>query len=394
MGSVLSNMLHCINNLNVTRKLKLDQVSEVGARRRWSICHGEELNPVLEEATWVLSRVNDESPQAALARFVSQSQLSLALCHIEADVQQLYGQQVKQPSCDNDAVPSTREAKCRAGNRKKDSNVTSQPRSIVSWKSHWLLIHLCVVLLKRCCTLTDCRRRGSRRGRSFDTVEDKCCGAPNWSRTERSAWTQRGSAGSCGGWPARHSCLSYSLNTHTQTHTGQSHMRHTISLLKQHSADQSLSAQPVNQLAPCLSPPSHPNEKLMRMLNLTHQIQWWSRRWTQDPHVRQCPALGGRIILHTGHVLHFAVKVSFAVCRSPVGPKEEEEASDWTDPLSCGEALVASWRLCALCTVVVTFPGFLLVWIRETIVRIMPVVTVHTCSWLTSPRGKISVMKR
>lgn len=32
-------------------KVKLDHVREAGARRRRDICHGEELNPVLTEAT-------------------------------------------------------------------------------------------------------------------------------------------------------------------------------------------------------------------------------------------------------------------------------------------------------------------------------------------------------
>lgn len=32
-------------------KVKLDQVSGAGARRNRGICHGEELNPILVEAT-------------------------------------------------------------------------------------------------------------------------------------------------------------------------------------------------------------------------------------------------------------------------------------------------------------------------------------------------------
>ena len=38
-----------------------------------------------------------------------------------------------------------------------------------------------------------------------------------------------------------------------------------------------------------------------RHFNGTHQTQWWSRRSTQTPQIRQCPALGGRATLHTGH---------------------------------------------------------------------------------------------
>lgn len=103
----------------VTRvyEMKLDQVSEAGTRRRnRGICHGEELNPVLIEATWILSCVEDESPQTALACFVPQSQQRLSLCHIEADVQNLDRQQVKQSTCDNAAVPGTGEAECRTAN--------------------------------------------------------------------------------------------------------------------------------------------------------------------------------------------------------------------------------------------------------------------------------------
>lgn len=109
----------CYHDVTGEYKEKLDQVSEAGARRHRGICHGEELNPVLTEATWILSRVDDESPQAALARFVPQSQLRLPLRHIEADIQNLYHQQVKQSTCHNAAVPSTGEAKCRAVNIKK-----------------------------------------------------------------------------------------------------------------------------------------------------------------------------------------------------------------------------------------------------------------------------------
>lgn len=65
----------------------------------------------------MLSRVDDESPQAAPARFVPQSQQGFTLCHVEADVQKLYRQQVKQSSRDNAAEPRTGEAQRRAANR-------------------------------------------------------------------------------------------------------------------------------------------------------------------------------------------------------------------------------------------------------------------------------------
>lgn len=64
----------------------LDQVSEAWLRWNQGICHGEELNPVLIKTTWVFSRLDDESPQAAPACFVPQSQQSFPLCHVEADV--------------------------------------------------------------------------------------------------------------------------------------------------------------------------------------------------------------------------------------------------------------------------------------------------------------------
>lgn len=96
--------------------MKLDHVREAGARSSRGICHGQELNPVLKEATWILSRVDDESPQAALARLVPQSQQRFSLCHVEADVQHLRHPQVKQSACDDAAVPGAGEAECRAVN--------------------------------------------------------------------------------------------------------------------------------------------------------------------------------------------------------------------------------------------------------------------------------------
>lgn len=98
------------------RKMKLDHVCEAGARSSWDICHGEELNPVLKEATWILSRVDDESPQAALARLVPQSQQRFSLRHVEADIQHLHHPQVKQSACNDAAVPGAGEAECRAVN--------------------------------------------------------------------------------------------------------------------------------------------------------------------------------------------------------------------------------------------------------------------------------------
>lgn len=64
----------------------------------------------------MLSRVDDESPQATLARFVPQSQQRLALCHVEADIHNLHHQQVKQRTCENAAEPGTGEAERRAVN--------------------------------------------------------------------------------------------------------------------------------------------------------------------------------------------------------------------------------------------------------------------------------------
>lgn len=80
------------------------------------MCHGEKVQPVLTQAAWILSGDHHQSPQAPLARFVSQSQLSLPLRHIEADVQDLDNHQVKQSGRDNAAVPYTGEAKSCAVN--------------------------------------------------------------------------------------------------------------------------------------------------------------------------------------------------------------------------------------------------------------------------------------
>lgn len=70
----------------------------------------------------MLSCVHDESTQAALTRFVPQSQQGLALRHIEADVEALEHQQVQQPTGDNAAVPGTGEAKGWAVNLKEEES--------------------------------------------------------------------------------------------------------------------------------------------------------------------------------------------------------------------------------------------------------------------------------
>lgn len=67
----------------------------------------------------MLPRVDDESPQAAPARFGPQSQQRLPLCHVEADVHYLHQQQVKQRTCDNAAEPGAGEAERRAVNTVK-----------------------------------------------------------------------------------------------------------------------------------------------------------------------------------------------------------------------------------------------------------------------------------
>ncbi|TNN53295.1 hypothetical protein EYF80_036450 [Liparis tanakae] len=110
------------------------------------------------------------------------------------------------------------------------------------------------------------------------------------------------------------------------------------------------------------------------MLRPTYQMQWWSRRRTHEPHVRQCPALGGRIILHAGHVLHFpAAPSSFIVCEDAAIP---EAAADRTGPR----------RLSPSSEAVSTNPGPLLVRTRHTTVRMTPEVTAHCCGRPTSPR--------
>lgn len=72
------------------------------------------------------------------------------------------------------------------------------------------------------------------------------------------------------------------------------------------------------------------------------------------------------------------------------------EAADWVVPLASVQPRLAS-PVCVTCmgeAVGETNPGPRLVTIRRTMVRTIPEVTVHTWRQLTSPRGRISVMKR
>lgn len=94
---------------------KLDHICEAGALSRRGACHGEELKPILKEATWILLRVDDQPLQAAAARPPPQGQQRLSLRHVEADVEHLHHPQVEQPSRDDAAVPGTGEAERRAG---------------------------------------------------------------------------------------------------------------------------------------------------------------------------------------------------------------------------------------------------------------------------------------
>lgn len=103
----------------------------------------------------------------------------------------------------------------------------------------------------------------------------------------------------------------------------------------------------------------HNMKYVIIFVNPTHQIQWWSKRWTHDPQVRQCPARGGRIILHTAHLLQFAVRVSLAVWSS-AEVSSVDEAADC--PMSGVESFLISWLwLCSSCRELVTNPGPLLV---------------------------------
>lgn len=79
------------------------------------LAHGEEFSPVGAEATGVHTCVDDEAPDETASRFVPQSDSSLALRYVVADVDQLQHQQVKQSSGDDAAVPGTGEAQGRAG---------------------------------------------------------------------------------------------------------------------------------------------------------------------------------------------------------------------------------------------------------------------------------------
>lgn len=74
------------------------------------LAHGEEFSPVGAEAAGVHTCVDDEAPEDTASRFVPQSDPSLALRYVVADVDQLQQQQVEQSSGDEAAVPGTGEA--------------------------------------------------------------------------------------------------------------------------------------------------------------------------------------------------------------------------------------------------------------------------------------------
>lgn len=96
--------------------------------------HGEELNPVLKEATWILPSVDHEPLQAAASRLAPQSQQRLSLRYVEADVEHLRHPQVKQPGRDDAAVPGTGEAERRAVNTPRVHKWTMGNFSVwISW---------------------------------------------------------------------------------------------------------------------------------------------------------------------------------------------------------------------------------------------------------------------
>lgn len=131
LGTVV--YLHVRNALIQSHSFSWPPVSHISLRlRRWAaarlhqICrfqcfgfhrlaHGEEFNPVGAEAVRVHTRVDDEAPDETASGFVPQSDPSLTLRYVVADVDQLQHQQVEQPSGDDAAVPGTGEAQGRAG---------------------------------------------------------------------------------------------------------------------------------------------------------------------------------------------------------------------------------------------------------------------------------------
>lgn len=59
------------------------------------LTHGEEFGPVGAEAVGVHTRVDDEAPDETASCLVPQSDSSLTLCYVVADIDQLQHQQVK-----------------------------------------------------------------------------------------------------------------------------------------------------------------------------------------------------------------------------------------------------------------------------------------------------------
>ncbi len=90
----------------------------------WSLAHGQEFNPVIEEASWVNTGVDDQSPEKAASGFLSQSQTRLSFGHVEADVDKLEEQQVQQTSGHDTAVPGTGETQSRAEEQKTGQLLT------------------------------------------------------------------------------------------------------------------------------------------------------------------------------------------------------------------------------------------------------------------------------
>lgn len=131
----------------------------------------------------------------------------------------------------------------------------------------------------------------------------------------------------------------------------------------------------------------------------THQTQWWSRRSTQTPQIRQWPALGGRTTLQVVHQFLLPlcsgstpacsegpVRLAVATVASCLAPSMPVSLSARA-PSHLTEQ-PAGFRLSS------TTPGSCLVWTSATRVSTTPTVTMVTWIRLIFPTGSTSVMNK
>lgn len=127
----------------------------------------------------------------------------------------------------------------------------------------------------------------------------------------------------------------------------------------------------------------------------THQTQWWSRRSTQTPQIRQWPALGGRGTLQVMHqfLLPFSSGSMSSCSEVPVRLAAACLVPSMPVSLSARELS----HLAVHCTgfwLSSTTPGSCLVCTSATRVSMTPAVTTDTCTRLIFPPGKTSVMNK